>query len=197
MIRVALLRHGHTAWNREGRIQGRTDMPLNDAARAALRGLSLPPPWDRAQIVASPLLRARETAELLSGRAPQIAHALTEMNWGTWEGRLRSDLHADPACDYRDVEDWGWDHTPPGGETPRAVRARVTAWAATLREDTLAVCHIGVMRVLLAHAHGWDFDGPAPFRVKRDRLYLLEGSGMTWRPAGEPLRLIEDAPCAR
>ena len=39
MTRLALLRHGHTAWNRAGRLQGRTDIPLDDAARTLLAGL--------------------------------------------------------------------------------------------------------------------------------------------------------------
>ena len=42
MPRLALLRHGHTDWNRAGRIHGRTDVPLDDEARADLAGLSLP-----------------------------------------------------------------------------------------------------------------------------------------------------------
>ena len=61
MIRLALLRHGPTAWNREGRIQGRSDIPLDDSARADLAALRLPPPWDRAALWSSPLRRAVET----------------------------------------------------------------------------------------------------------------------------------------
>ena len=70
MPRLALLRHGHTTWNREGRIQGRTDVPLDGAARAQLQQLHLPAPWDRAPIWSSPLSRASETAKIVSGRLP-------------------------------------------------------------------------------------------------------------------------------
>ena len=42
MIRLALLRHGHTAWNRAGRIQGRSDIPLDAQAREDLSGYALP-----------------------------------------------------------------------------------------------------------------------------------------------------------
>ena len=65
MIRLALLRHGHTEWNRAGRIQGRSDIPLDDMARHDLRGLGLPAEWDGAKIWSSPLLRASETAKLI------------------------------------------------------------------------------------------------------------------------------------
>jgi probable phosphoglycerate mutase len=44
MTRLAVLRHGPTAWNAEGRIQGRADIPLSAAGAAALRGLTLPAP---------------------------------------------------------------------------------------------------------------------------------------------------------
>lgn len=194
MSRLALLRHGHTEWNRAGRIQGRTDIPLDADARAQLALTSLPAPWDCAAIWSSPLLRAVETANLVGGRAPAIEPALREMNWGLWEGQRRTDLLADPHSDYRPIEDWGWHYAPPGGESPADVRARVLPWAKELTGDVVAVCHIGVMRVLLACAHGWDFDGPAPFAVKRNRLYIIEITSAGLRPLPEALRLSEGAP---
>jgi len=191
MIRLALLRHGPTEWNRAGRIQGRSDIPLDEDARADLLALSLPAPWDRAALWSSPLSRARETAELVAGRGPQVSDALTEMNWGDWEGLKGKDLLADPAEDYRHIEDWGWDYRPPGGESPAELRARLLPWCAGLTGDTVAVCHIGIMRVLLAHAHGWNFDGPAPFKVKRARLFVLTVDGDRLIPDPEPVRLIK------
>lgn len=194
MIRLALLRHGHTDWNRAGRIQGRTDISLDTEAQAQLAGLRLPAPWDRAAIWSSPLQRAVQTALLVSEREPMTHAALTEMDWGRWEGQKRTDLHADPSSDYRHIEDWGWDHAPPGGESPAEVRARVLPWAQGLTGNTVAVCHIGVMRVLLAHAHGWNFDGPAPFQIKRNRLYIIDLSPQRWQAEPETLRLFEVAP---
>ena len=86
MIRLALLRHGPTVWNHEGRLQGRTDIPLHPAAIAELSSVALPPGWAAADIVTSPLKRARQTAELLVGGAARIEPALIEMNWGQFEG---------------------------------------------------------------------------------------------------------------
>lgn len=187
MIRLALIRHGHTAWNRAHRIQGRTDIPLDAQAEDTLRALRLPAPWDAARMVASPLSRAMQTGTLLGG-APVSEPALMEMDWGDWEGQRGADLRADPASGFRDIEHWGWDYAPPGGESPAALRARLLPWAAGLGEDTVAVCHIGVMRVLMAHATGWNFDGPAPFAIKRARLYVIE-LGDSWRAWSEPVRL--------
>jgi len=191
MTQLAVLRHGHTDWNRAGRIQGRTDIALDPEARAQLAALRLPAPWGDADLVASPLARAVETAHLVADRAPETTQALMEMDWGQWEGKRGVDLKADPASGFRDIEEWGWGYTPPGGESPADLRARLIPWTEGLCRDTVAVCHIGVMRVLLAHAMGWDFSGPAPFRVKRNRLYILQITPDGWQATNEQIRLEE------
>lgn len=192
--RLALLRHGHTPWNRAGQIQGRTDIPLDPEAEAQLAALRLPAPWKKARLWSSPLQRAAQTARLVTGQEPQSDPALMEMNWGDWEGLKGAELRADPASGYRDIEHWGWDYTPPNGESPASLRARLLPWAAGLSGLNVAVCHIGVMRVLLAHASGWNFDGPAPFAVKRNRLYIIEMNDDHWTMQAEPIRLIEARP---
>jgi len=191
MIRLALLRHGHTAWNREGRVQGRSDIPLDAAAQGDLSMLQLPTPWDKAELWSSPLLRARLTAELVARCAPRCDAALTEMNWGDWEGRRARELRDDPTCDHRDVETWGWEYTPPNGESPGALRARLMPWAHALTRDSVAVCHIGVMRVMMAHATSWNFRGHAPFVIKRNRLFIIEINANDWTLLPSPVRLVE------
>ncbi|WP_109465023.1 histidine phosphatase family protein [Albibacillus kandeliae] len=195
MIRLALLRHGVTPWNRAHRIQGRSDIPLDAEGAEALAGLRLPEPWNRAELWSSPLLRACQSAELLTGQTPRTDEALIEMNWGAWEGLHGADLLADPESGFRDIENWGWDYRPPGGESPRDLWIRLEPWLVGLTGDAVAVCHIGVMRILLARAHDWEFDGPAPFRVKRNRLFVLTFDGNRLRPEGDPVRLVtrEDA----
>jgi broad specificity phosphatase PhoE len=194
MIRLALLRHGHTAWNREGRIQGRTDIPLDDTARADLAQFRLPDDWQTAALWSSPLQRAMQTAELVTGRIPLTDPRLSEMNWGDWEGKHGKLLRADPDSGYRDMETWGWSFAPPSGEALSNLRARTVAWANALTSDTVAVCHIGVMRVLLAHATGYDFLGDAPFQVKRNRLFIIEISNQSWHHPADPIRLQKACP---
>ncbi|MEL6887269.1 MAG: histidine phosphatase family protein [Pseudomonadota bacterium] len=181
MIRLGLLRHGHTAWNRAGRIQGRTDIPLDDDARAQLRALRLPEGWAHADLVSSPLCRAVETGLLVAGRTPDPVPALIEMDWGAWEGAQGAVLSADATSEFRHIEDWGWHYRPPSGESPDDVRSRLLPWVRGLHRDTVAICHIGIMRVLLAQATGWGFDGPAPFQIKRNRLFVIEMDGDIWR----------------
>ncbi|NOD97295.1 histidine phosphatase family protein [Ruegeria sp. HKCCD6228] len=189
MTRLALLRHGHTHWNRAGRIQGRSDIPLDDDARAELAGYGLPQDWAKADIWSSPLHRASETARIVTGRDPNTSDALTEMNWGDWEGQRGVDLIADTSSGYRHIESWSWDFRPPNGESPAEVRDRLDPWLSELRQDTVAVCHIGIMRVILAQAWGWNFEGPAPFKIKRNRLYIVDMKTMT--AAADPVRLIK------
>lgn len=68
-MRIYLLRHGKTAWNAAGRYQGLTDIPLSPEGRAALA----PADFTAESVVVSPLLRTRQTAEILfPGAAQQI-----------------------------------------------------------------------------------------------------------------------------
>ncbi|MDO6485067.1 histidine phosphatase family protein [Shimia thalassica] len=191
MIRFAMMRHGHTEWNRAHRIQGRTDIPLDDQARLDLSAFRLPQGWQDADLYASPLLRARDTAKIVARRDPDTVDALIEMDWGKWEGLKGVDLKADPDSGFRDIEYWGWDYRPPEGESPAEVWARVAPWLFSLTRDSIAVCHIGTMRMVLAQATGWDFLGPAPFAVKRNRLFVVEVDDATVRIADPDIVRLE------
>ncbi|WP_435139938.1 histidine phosphatase family protein [Pseudopelagicola sp. nBUS_19] len=173
MIRFAMLRHGHTAWNRAGKIQGRTDISLDDQARADLHEFCLPTSWQVVDLYASPLDRACETAAIVAGRKPVVVPELVEMDWGKWEGLKGVDLKADPNSEFKNIEEWGWGYRPPEGESPTDVWARLEPWILSLKRDSIAVCHIGTMRILLARAFGWNFLGKPPFRIKRNRLFVI------------------------
>lgn len=194
MIRLAIIRHGHTEWNRAGKIQGRRDIPLEPRAIEALANLRLPEEWQQAALVSSPLNRAVHTAQLLTGRSPHVEPALTEMDFGDWEGQRGIDLIADPGSGFRHLPEWGWNYKPPNGESPEQVWSRVAPWVESLCEDTVAVCHIGVMRTLLAKAYDWDYQGEPPFSIKRNSLYCLEVTGKLTIADPLRVRLINDKP---
>ena len=96
MTDLILWRHGQTDYNLQGRIQGQVDIPLNDtgrqqAQRAADDIAALGP----TRIVSSPLVRARDTAEVLAsltGLSVEIAPGLVEKSFGTWEGLKAADI---------------------------------------------------------------------------------------------------------
>jgi len=178
MTEIALLRHFPTDWNAAGRIQGRTDRPLTDAARAWLAGLALPASWADCDIVVSPLARARDTASALAAARPiRVDDRLVELSYGAWEGAYSAELLADPGSGFVPMEAWGWNRRPPGGgESPADGLARVLPLLAEVAEagrPVLIVTHRGIMRSLLAKAHCWDFASPEPFTIKRARIYPL------------------------
>ena len=181
MTRLALLRHGATAWNAQGRLQGRSDIPLSPSGRAAVAAWRLPAelvawPWQ-----ASPLLRCRETADLLRrhhpGGAPaQVEPRLVEMSFGQWEGRRLSELRAADPAGVAAREARGLDFSAPGGESPRQVQARLAPWLEELAEgkrDVLAITHKGVIRALYAAASGWPMLGRPPAKLDLSALHIL------------------------
>jgi len=188
---LGLMRHFPTDWNHAQRLQGRVDRPLTDDARERLKSLRPGPPWDAARVIASPLSRARDTAEALWPEIDLDAR-LVETAWGEWEGLRGKDLLADSQSGYVHVENWGWNRRPPCGESPADVWARIAPALAEIAADgrrTLLVIHRGVMRVILARAYGWNYDSPEPFVIRRARIYPL-----TLTPDGAPtLPLPPDA----
>lgn len=94
---LVLVRHGETDWNAEGRLQGQTDIPLNDRGRAQARAAGnelSATTWD--VLVSSTLSRAKETAELIGenlGMAPdETMEGLRERHYGNAEGRQVREL---------------------------------------------------------------------------------------------------------
>lgn len=152
MTRFFLVRHGETEWNRVHRIQGSSNIPLNDTGRAqALRVGSILARHQFDLIVASPLSRAMETATIIARRLsmplPLPVQALVERHYGEAEGATRDEL------DLRFPGD-----TPvPGREDRQDVQRRVVR---TLRDlairhphaDIIAVTHGGVIRSVVDYA---------------------------------------------
>jgi probable phosphoglycerate mutase len=186
MIHLLMIRHGPTAWNAEGRIQGRTDIPLSTQGRERVRAWRLPGGWcdgGEPDWFASPLARARETAELLGGR-PVLDERLAEMRYGDWEGLVRVDVDAAIASPYPQRRHLGLDFRPPGGgESPRDVQDRLRPFLAERSASgrpAVAVCHKGVIRALYALASGWAMTGKPPDRLEDDcgHLFRLAADGM-------------------
>jgi len=169
------LRHGVTDWNRQGRFQGRTDIPLNDegiaqahAAARRLRNLRLD------QVVASPLVRAAETAKIVAASSATplaIDDGLIECDFGSLEGRSIADVmreHGLTAMEQlanilpRDGEPWP-------SVSARSLRC-VSHWLDSRPQATvLFVCHDAVMQAMSEVLCGrWlDNRNGAPFRYER------------------------------
>jgi len=190
MTLFAILRHGPTEWSAAQRLQGRSDIPLSPAGRAAVASWRLPPELAGCAWLTSPLGRAVETAEILGVAARREAR-LIEMGWGEWEGSTLAELAARPGAALAPREEAGLDLEPPGGESPRQVQARLRPLLAEIASGGVpigAISHKGVIRALFALASGWDMLGKPPVRLdwQSAHLFRLDRDG---NPAIERLNL--------
>ena len=162
-LRLLLLRHGETAWNRERRYQGWTDTPLSAEgllqAEAAARELK---EHAFAAVYASPLQRARDTAVAIAaphGLEVETDPAFKELGFGPWEGLTLDEARAGFPAVYD-----GWAKTPhllspPGGESLAQARERVLAGLERLRaghpdEIVCLVAHGIPVRILILEVLG-------------------------------------------
>jgi broad specificity phosphatase PhoE len=174
MTLLVLLRHAPTEWNKARRLQGRADIALADASRRALAARQLPAEFRGLRALCSPLLRCRQTAELLGIAAPAIEPRLIEMDWGAYEGHTLKELHEKHGFDMAANEARGLDFRPPNGESPRDVQTRIApllAEIAAAGEPTIAVTHRGVIRAVYAWALDWDMLGEPAHSID---LYALQ-----------------------
>jgi len=164
-VRLVLVRHGRTAFNASGRIQGRIDNPLDEVGRRQARALGVALSnelRDGAVVVHSPLLRAVETARAivdgakLSSPEPVVDDGWIELDYGSFDGLLQSEIEA-PTW-----EKWRSDPTfrPPGGESLIDVEGRVREALERVRamdaRTVIAVSHVSPIKAAVTVALGVD-----------------------------------------
>lgn len=154
-MRLYLARHGESTGNAERLIFGQRDYPLTEKGRAQARALGRSLEGARIErVVASPLIRALETARLARPNAAIETDArLMEQFMGRWEGLTEAEVLADNAPLWRAMlADWTRDQAaPPGGESYSALSARVSLAVSEIiarGEDTLIVTHAGVLAAM-------------------------------------------------
>jgi len=190
---IYYIRHGETTWNALGRLQGVQDIPLNDLGRkqAAHAGSILLDLFDRdgrdqsqLTFVASPLIRARATMELVRGELnlPAGAYALDdrlrEIGYGQWEGSTLPEMQvADPAL-YARRQTEKWTVSPPGGESYVDVQARMQDWYASLTGDTVAVAHGGTARALMVVLGIETPLSAADLTIEQGAVYVFRDGGL-------------------
>lgn len=175
--RFLLVRHGETDWNRDKRFQGQIDVPLNDNGRSQsneaaeyLKDVPI------CYAVTSPMLRPKETAEIILQHHPavqlELEDNLREISHGLWEGKLEAEIEQSFPGELE-----RWQQTPeavqmPEGENLQQVWARaIAAWDAIVQTAidrpapgiTLVVAHDAVNKAILCYIlglapdHFWNF----------------------------------------
>jgi broad specificity phosphatase PhoE len=190
---IYYIRHGETAWNAEGRLQGVQDIPLNDLGRrqaansgAILAGLFARDGRSEASLafVASPLGRARATMELVRGalKLPPDDYAiddrLREIGYGHWEGSTLKQMQASDPDVFARREADKWTVPPPGGESYAQVQARVSDWYNGLTEDTIAVAHGGTARALMVALGVETPNSAADLTIEQGTVYVFGDGGL-------------------
>ncbi len=162
---VYLARHGQTAYNLESRFQGHLPVPLDDTGReqaidlaerasAGASGIPFVALW------CSPLLRARETADIVAerlGLEPREEPRLMETDAGDWTDRLFVDVQAEDPEGFAGFIEGRPDFGFPGGESFAQQGVRVAAALADIEQGelpALVVCHGVVIRIALFQRAG-------------------------------------------
>jgi broad specificity phosphatase PhoE len=154
---LILVRHGETAVNTEGRLQGRVEAALTERGREQAERLAVAvAALEPVAVVSSPLRRARETAAAIAastGLDVEIDARLTELHYGDWEGSRFADV---PEGTF---DTWRADptFTPPGGESLVDVRTRVVPCIEALLDrerPVVAVSHVSPIKAAVTWALG-------------------------------------------
>jgi broad specificity phosphatase PhoE len=185
MLRLYLVRHGETDWNRQGRIQGQQDVGLSAVGRLQAERLAQRFATTSAtRVVSSDLSRALETARRLAqpcGLAIETEPLLREMGYGIWEGRSLADLYADPAAAFAAFR-LDPRRRAPGGESfsGMARRCRV-ALRRILGEaaETVVVTHGGPIQALVCDVLGLPLARRLHFGIDNASVTVLEADGRT------------------
>jgi len=180
MTRILLIRHGETAWNAVRRLQGHTDIPLNEEgerqAEALARSLA-GEPLDA--IISSDLGRAMQTAQAVAARHPQVPlhtdSGLRERGYGAFEGLLYTEIAERYPVEFAEWQARDVDAVMPSAnrvaESFRQFYQRcqdgIAHWAERYpMQSILIVAHGGVLECAYRAARGLSIDGPRDFQIK-------------------------------
>ena len=183
VVRILLVRHGETDWNKVGRFQGRTDIGLNVQGKAQAKALSLALREEPLKaIYSSPMIRAMETATAINRyhKAPLLQNDdLMEMDLGDFEGLLGRNLRNEhPEFLSRWLEDAASVRMP-NGENLAQVQER--AWSVVeeivenYHEGSILLCaHNFVILMILCRALGMAISDFRRLRLSVGAISIIE-----------------------
>ena len=185
---LLLVRHGRTAANAGGLLQGRVDLPLDETGRAQAAALAAVV-GNATRVVTSPLQRARATAEAL-GPPVTVDERWIELDYGEWDQRPVASVPEQTWRVWRADPDFA----PPGGESLADLGRRVREACEELREevvdhDVVVVSHVSPIKAAVAWA--LDVSVLVSWRLHLDVASL---SRIAVRPSG-PAVLLYNSVC--
>jgi broad specificity phosphatase PhoE len=182
-VTIYMARHGQTSYNRERRFQGHLPVPLDDEGRAQSRALAdAAVAYKFAALWCSPLLRARQTADVVAGRLglePREDPRLMETDAGSWTDRTFAAVQAQAPAEFARFAALDPTFAFPAGESfaDQAVRVKAALKEIAKGETpALVVCHGVVIRLALAP---YLPSGAPPPRVPNGALLALGPPALT------------------
>lgn len=172
-----IVRHCKTAWNAEGRLQGKADIPLSEEGRAeANKNVRLLQPLGITRIWTSTMLRAVQTAHIYAEglNVPyQSCPQFDELDHGDWEGRYFNDLYSEPSSGFL-----RWMQDPENSPIPRSLEA------ATLAQRRIVA---GIRHIACAH------EEKAVLVVSHKHLIALLMCALEGRPLSSFQCLVDES----
>lgn len=186
-------RHGETAWNAEGRVQGQYDTDLNalgkvqaNANGIKLKSLISEP--DQFDFVSSPLKRTRDTMQRIRnqmGLAPldySLEDRLKEVHFGDWQGFTLDEISLVSPLLLEERSRDKWNFLPPGSdaESYEILCKRFTQWLSVVEKPTVCVTHGGIVRCLFHLMKNMDGEMASRLSVPQDQVLRLENGELKW-----------------
>ncbi|MGJ5675029.1 MAG: histidine phosphatase family protein [Nostochopsis sp.] len=187
-VRLLLIRHGETEWNRQGKFQGHIDVPLNDNGRLqAQKAAAFLKDVELDFGITSPMLRPKETAEIILQNHHQsikleLQDGLREISHGLWEGKLESEIEQEFPGELQ-----RWRTAPdqvqmPAGENLQQVWERsVVSWQSVVEkaltnqlQTGIVVAHDATNKTLLCHILGLSADNFWNFRQGNGAVSVID-----------------------
>ena len=166
-MRFYIIRHGQTNWNKKGKIQGKTDIELDEEGiEQAKEARKILEKYPIDVIVSSPLKRARKTAEIINEvkKVPIIFDkAIEERGFGEFEGKVRTEIY-DDIWNSEILDNFQLNKQYKGVETIQDLCNRVWGLFDELKQDheyknILIVTHGGVTRAISGYFNGANKEG--------------------------------------
>jgi probable phosphoglycerate mutase len=188
--RLCVIRHGETAWNAEGRVQGQTDVPLSALGEAQALALAAALAGERfGALYASDLARVRQTAAPAAralGLAPRLEAALRERHYGKFETLTYTEARERFPHDFARFKAKEPDYDFETGESLARFNARALGAISAIAArhagvQVLVFTHGGVLEMVRRHALGLGLAAPRDFEIPNAAINWIEVSGEGWR----------------
>lgn len=188
-MKLCIVRHGETAWNAEGRVQGQLDIPLSATGEAQARAVARALAHERFDAVySSDLLRVRQTAQptvCLLGKEIVHSEKLRERHYGIFQGILYSEAKVRFAEDFVRFRTKDPHYDFQTGESLLNFQKRVFSFIDDLvqrhpAQSVLVFTHGGVLEVLYRHATGRGLATPRDFEIPNAALNRFEHRAGAW-----------------